>query len=124
MSSEPLKSIYENFINRYFCIIDMPITENIPKNIIKILGEGEIAVINIFLNCGGTAVIDESKARKEAKKLNINLIGTIGLLEYSFEQGWITEEETINIIKQLKNEGFRIPSIEGITLQEYINNFN
>ncbi|MFZ5517882.1 MAG: hypothetical protein ACOY90_14655 [Candidatus Zhuqueibacterota bacterium] len=87
------------------------------------LGSGELNVIILALDTGGTAVIDERTARKEARTLNIPVTGTLGLLQYAMQQAWLTEQEALVKIETLRANGFRIPSFaHGQMLSEYLSN--
>lgn len=77
------------------------------------LHQGEIEVILLGLelkqeNADYLCVIDNGRARKVAKSYNINLIGTLGLLDILTELNIITSEEKSDIILELKKSGFRI----------------
>jgi len=77
------------------------------------LHQGEIEVILSGLelkrkNADYLCVIDNGRARKVAKSYNINLTGTLGLIDILTELNIITSEEKSDIILELKKSGFRI----------------
>ena len=53
-----------------------------------------------------TMILDDLKARKLAKKLDLPFTGTVGVLLKVKEKGIVTSMETI--LESLKNQGFRI----------------
>lgn len=85
------------------------------------LGSGELDVIILALDTGGTAVIDERTARKEARALNIPVIGTLGLLQYAVQQAWLAEQEAMVKIGMLRTNKFRIPPVPpGQSFTDYL----
>jgi predicted nucleic acid-binding protein len=68
------------------------------------LGKGESQTIAIAMNLNKMAVLDESQARKLAKKLGVNVIGTFGLIKISFEDCIINDSERKAIISELSND--------------------
>ncbi len=53
------------------------------------LGAGESSAILVALNKGKVAVIDDKKARKLARELGLEVIGSIAILRKLYEQGYI-----------------------------------
>jgi predicted nucleic acid-binding protein len=51
-------------------------------------------------------IIDDLKARKEAKQLKLNFTGTIGVLIVAIEKGYV--EDVSQLIKEIKQTNFRI----------------
>ncbi len=87
----------------------------------KRLGSGELDVIILALDTGGTAVIDERTARKEARALKIPVTGTLGLLQYAVQKAWLTEQEARAKIEMLRTNKFRIPPVsQGQSLTDYL----
>ena len=85
------------------------------------LGSGELDVIILALDSGGTAVIDEKSARKEARALNIPVTGTMGLLQYAVQQAWLTEQDALEKIEMLRANKFRIPPVlKGQSFTDYL----
>ncbi len=73
----------------------------------KTLDKGEASSIAIALEApDSTLIIDEIKGRKIAKSLNINIIGTIGILLLAEKRGVI--KDVLSIILKLVNKGFRL----------------
>lgn len=115
---------YQNFIKNYFNIRSGKPLENMIetiKSITKKLGNADVSVLILALDTNGTAVIDEKASRKEAKNLSLKIIGTLGLIHYGVERGWISEAESLEKLNKLRNRGFRIPDTFGMnSLSEYL----
>jgi len=72
--------------------------------------EGEAAVLYLAEKQKATAVLDDFKAREIARKGNIKLTGTIGLLRIGYQECPIsTKKELTQIIDKLKSLHFYIP---------------
>ncbi|MEB2836296.1 MAG: DUF3368 domain-containing protein [Desulfurococcales archaeon] len=71
------------------------------------LGVGESSAILVALNKGKVAVLDDKKARRLARELGLEVIGSIAILRELYEQGYIkmTIEE---LYIKLLNLGFYI----------------
>jgi len=74
------------------------------------LGEGELSCIYLGVeNIVGKIYTDDKKARQLIKEhLEVKLSGTLGLLKEMYINGYLSEKQTINIAKQMKNNGFWI----------------
>lgn len=73
----------------------------------KRLDKGEASSIVLAREISNsTLIIDEIKGRKIAKSLNIEIIGTIGILILANKKGFV--EDALNIVSQLIENGFRI----------------
>lgn len=73
----------------------------------KRLDSGESSSIALALEIPNTLlIIDEIKGRKIAKSLNIEIIGTIGILLIASDKGLIPD--VISVILKLVNRGFRL----------------
>lgn len=71
------------------------------------LDKGEASSIALALEIqNSTLIIDEVKGRKIAKSLNIDIIGTIGVLLLADKKGLI--KDVISIILKMVNKGFRL----------------
>lgn len=76
------------------------------------LGDGEIAVISCALTrvnrFGGTVLagLDDHTARGVARKLNLRVIGTLGLLKLMFDSNLISKKEFAAYYKTLQKIGF------------------
>jgi len=71
------------------------------------LDKGEASSIALALeipNC--LLIIDELKGRNIAKSLNIEIIGTIGILLLAHEKGIVTD--VMSVIQRLVKSGFRL----------------
>ena len=89
-------------------IIVKHINKDSVENIMKetTLDRGESAAICLYETQTEAAVllIDEKKGRKIARKRNIKIIGTVGLLALSYKKGIKTKTEIINIVNIIKEK--------------------
>jgi predicted nucleic acid-binding protein len=53
-------------------------------------------------------ILDDGKARRYAKSMDLNVTGTLGVIIKSYELGLI--EDALSAIKKLKSIGFRVPN--------------
>lgn len=79
------------------------------------LHDGEIQVLILGTklkkkNCAYKCVIDESPGRKIAKRNQIDLTGTFGLIDVLTELGIIKEEQKENFLNKLEHSKFRLKS--------------
>jgi len=73
----------------------------------KLVDKGEASSIALALETkNSTLIIDEVKGRKIAKSLNLEIIGTIGILLLADKKGLITD--VMSIILKIVNRGFRL----------------
>ena len=80
---------------------------NLRSDLEKRLDKGEASSIILAQETpNSTLIIDEIKGRKIAKSLNIDIIGTIGILIIAHKRG--LAEDVLNIIYKLIENGFRI----------------
>lgn len=90
------------------------------KSLSKKLGGGELAVISLSLHGAGTAAIDEKLARREAKTLNVPVVGTIGLLQEAVTQKRVDGNLALEIVQTVIQFGGRLPNPhEAKTWSEY-----
>lgn len=68
------------------------------------LGKGESQAIAVAKDLRKIVVIDETQARKLAKKLGLNVIGTFGLIKIGFEDCIINDTERKQIVDELGND--------------------
>jgi predicted nucleic acid-binding protein len=63
--------------------------------------------------------------RREAERLAVKFIGTLGLLQQGLTSKWITDAEAIGRVMMLCNGGFRIPRpVPHHTFAEYSRTLN
>ena len=71
------------------------------------LDKGEASSIALALEVpNAILIIDEVKGRNYAKSLNIEIIGTIGVLLIASNKGLV--KDVISVILRLSNQGFRL----------------
>lgn len=76
---------------------------------------GELEVILLTLETGGTAVIDERAAYSVATMRGLRTTGTFGLMRYAIETGWMTDADALLAVARLRVSRFRCPSVDGYT---------
>ena len=72
----------------------------------KLVDRGEAEAIVLAKELKATLLIDDAKARKYAKLLNIDLIGTLGLLKIAKKNGLV--QSVRKIIEKMLAEGYYI----------------
>ncbi len=78
------------------------------KALQRFLGQGESEAIILALEeQADFAVIDERKARKEAVRMGVGVIGTLGVLKRAKELSLI-KEDLKTVLRKLKVAGFRV----------------
>jgi predicted nucleic acid-binding protein len=123
-----LKEFYAKFVPANFDIRSHE-TAVLPDATLKRLTEtihpGEISVILLALELKATAVIDEKLARVEARKLKLDIMGTLGLMEKGRKQGWHTDDDCLDIVARLRAGKFRLNPPPGAndTFAEYFSRF-
>ena len=71
------------------------------------LGEAETIALTVEENTE-FIVMDDRLARRRAKNLGLNVIGTLRILRMMFENGLIDKKDFLNSIEKLRETGFRI----------------
>lgn len=65
------------------------------------LGESEsIALALSYKEC--TLIVDELKARKVALRMGLKITGSIGIILYSYDKGYINKEEVLSYLETFK----------------------
>ena len=87
------------------------------------LGSGEKAVLVLgerFNDAGEEyyCVLDDGRARKACAKLDLELIGTIGICKELIEQDFLEFEEAAEIIQEMKDSGTHLPENHRELLRE------
>ena len=82
-------------------------------------GESE-AIILADEKHSDVLLMDEHKGRQVAKKLDITITGTIGILTQAFNEGMLTRDDVEECIEQLKESGLRISEKLYQRLREYV----
>lgn len=67
----------------------------------KTLGPGESSCLSLAVNRGCLFGTDDLKARKLAKKKNVDVIGTLGILRLAYRKGILDEDELTNKVTNL-----------------------
>jgi len=86
------------------------IVEN-PKNDVELgIGKGENSAINLAREKNEGLIIDDLRAVKIAKSLNIDFVRTTDILLLAFKKGLINKEETTRLFDELiKNKYYLSP---------------
>ena len=76
------------------------------------LGDGELSILQWGLNLSGQhsyyCILDDLQARKVAKKLNLSVLGSIGLIILVKEENDFSKDKIEEIIKSIDESNFRI----------------
>jgi hypothetical protein len=72
----------------------------------KLINKGEAEAIILAKELNATLLIDDAKARKYAKLLNIEVIGTLGLLKMAKKSGLV--QSVRKVIDDMLTEGYYI----------------
>lgn len=102
-ASEIQKSIRQKMIE---VIPDNKITKNL--GLFEVLDEGEACAISLALQLNTGLLIDEKMGRSAAKKLNLKIIGTAGVLLLAKKKKLI--KKISPIIAELQNAGYFLSS--------------
>ena len=109
--------IRQAFRTEGFRCIDTP---NFKHTLSRSLGTGEISCIEFALQQSAEPVLlimDDALARKQALRLQLNIVGTAALLFAAEKKGLIPNAESV--IESLNNTGYRIsPSVVAILTRE------
>lgn len=119
------RAVYEEVCVRGRRLIgDIELSEAVKKGLIEIrdvedrtvvnalvdplaLGEAETIALTVEENTE-FIVMDDRLARRRAKNLGLNVIGTLRILRMMFENGLIDKKDFLNSIEKLRETGFRI----------------
>ena len=102
---------YQALLRKYFKLQELKSAKiNLQelKHLAAILGKGELSVLLLATEQNAIAVLDEKTARREAERLKIRVMGTLGILAQSIERNWCTDHQCIKIVARLYASGFRI----------------
>lgn len=90
-----------------FFIIENPKEKNYQRILESFLDPGEASVFALAIeNSDSLIIIDDLKARREAKQLKLNYTGTIGVLIVAIEKGYIVNVP--ELINDIRKTNFRI----------------
>ena len=105
------RQFYEAFIPAHFQLRS-PEVVSFPEADLRRLAAtihpGEISVILVAAELNAIAVIDDRVARNEARRLNVRVIGTLGLVESALTQHWLTDDQCLEIVARLRAGRFSI----------------
>lgn len=117
------REYYQDFVRRRFQVKIGQILSQHEAEVEQLyheLGSGELEVIILALELGGTAIIDDPEAREVAQRFKLKIMGTLGMLRIAVQQKWMTEKEALSTIEKIRSRGFRIPAVQsGQSLADY-----
>ena len=70
-------------------------------------GENESIVLAEEIN-SDILLMNERKGRQVAKKLNLKIVGTVGILLQAYDENFLSESDVLECVKLLKNSNIRI----------------
>lgn len=118
------RAFYQDLLKRRFTVAEGRVHAGQGELITRMaqrLGTGEIGVIILAIETGGTAVIDDPEARTGAKHLGIQMTGTLGLMLMAVSREWLSEPEALEAAGRMRIRGFRIPPVkQGQSFAEYL----
>lgn len=81
---------------------------NLSKALKATIDEGEASAIALALDCGTESllILDDLRARKYAKKVGLNVLGTIGVIVRAQKRGHIAN--ALDIIGKIQQTNFRL----------------
>src|SRR5262249_47356197 len=119
---------YKKFLSTWFKVqaaTTTPFDLATIARLTRILDNAEITVMMLAKELQGTAVLDEKAARREAERLAVRFIGTLGLLEQAVKRKWMTDAQCMARVIQLCDGGFHIPRpAPHLTFAEYLRILN
>jgi predicted nucleic acid-binding protein len=108
------RSFYGAFLAEHFQIVEGPLTRlqeveqaSLPHG----LDAGETSVLALCRERHWTPAIDERLGRTVALTLGIIPVGTIGLLKLALSESWMTDEQCMDAIRLMKQNGFYCPKV-------------
>lgn len=105
------KEFYSSFLKENFIVqaaSGVPFDLATLSRLSRIIDLGEISVMTLAKELNGIAVIDEKPARREAKILDLRVIGTLGLLHQSAQRNWLSDAECLAAVIRLCDAKFAI----------------
>jgi len=119
------RAVYEEVCIRGHGLIgDSELSEAVKKGVIEIKDVEDRTVVNALIDplARGEAetialtveenaefiVMDDRLARRRAKSIELNVIGTLRVLRMMFDNGLIDKKDFLNSIEKLRETGFRI----------------
>ncbi len=107
--TEEIKAEFNESLPDFF-IVQNPSDQIYLKILLTFLDKGEASVLALALEIGNCLlIIDETKGRKDAKKLGIKITGTLGILLLAKEKKLIKELKPI--VNQIQETNFRISDL-------------
>lgn len=92
------------------------------RTLCKDLHIGEVAVLGLGVALNAKVVLDDKRARRAAKKLLLDLTGTVGLLDEAVNRRWLRGSEALLLVMTINENHGRLPKVnKAKTWQEYIN---
>lgn len=90
------------------------------RNIEAGLHEGELEVLALAKNTGGTAVLDENLARDVGHIFDIEIHGTLFLIFLMVKKGALKREKAIDKVNLMIKKGFRLGHAEYVKFLELL----
>jgi predicted nucleic acid-binding protein len=75
-----------------------------------ILDKGESEAIVLAKELELMLIIDEKKGRAIAKNMGLDIIGLLGIIILNLKRGFLSSNEAVTLLEDIKTTGFRISS--------------
>jgi len=109
IEEKPGAKIFREAIKEGWIIVKEIQENDVVKILRSHLGAGESECIALALEQKAHLLItDDKKAKSYAKKIGLNVIGTLGLIVQAVGESVITAEEAVGMIQKLKEIDFRL----------------
>lgn len=105
--SKESKMIQESAFIKKVAVRDSKAVELLRRSTGLDAGESE-AIILSDVNKADVLLMDESRGRNVARRMGIQLMGTIGILIIAYEDGKLSQEDVLKCVDVLKHNGRHI----------------
>ena len=111
VTHDPHGGFYDEFLRTHFTRCDDALTAlaSIPAEFSPLLGDGERSVLSLARQRHCAVAIDEALGRKAALAMELELTGTLGLMELAVRRDWLDEALAMEAVHRLQQNRFFLP---------------